>query len=126
MGKEDFLTRQINQLGFVLKKILEKLTGTKSNDELSETVSVVNFKLNEQLDFDLGILETISDENLIEFLTQKEGFNHENLELFADILIKMDKEKYAKKALQIYNYVNRMTATFSLERDSKIKELMFK
>ncbi|SFA74217.1 hypothetical protein SAMN05660845_0324 [Flavobacterium swingsii] len=126
MGKEDYLTRQINQLGFVLKKILEKLTRTKSSDGLSETVSVVNFKLNEQLGFDLEILDTISDDNLIEFLTQKEGFNHENLELFADILIKMDKEKYAKKALQIYNYVNQATATFSFERDFKIKELMFK
>ena len=29
MGKEDYLKRQISQLGFVLKKILEKLTGTK-------------------------------------------------------------------------------------------------
>ncbi len=29
MGKEDYLTKQINQLGFVLRKISEKLTGTK-------------------------------------------------------------------------------------------------
>jgi hypothetical protein len=126
MGKEDHLTRQINQLGFVLKKILEKLTGTKSNDGLSERVSEVNFKLKELLDFDLEILDTISDENIIEFLTKKEGFNYSNIELFADILIKIEKEKYANKALQIYNYVNYITATFSFERDLKIKELMFK
>jgi hypothetical protein len=126
MGKEDHLTRQINQLGFVLKKILEKLTGIKSNDGLSERVSEVNFKLKELLDFDLEILDTISDENIIEFLTQKEGFNYSNIELFADILIKIEKEKYANKALQIYNYVNYITATFSFERDLKIKELMFK
>ena len=126
MGKEDHLTRQINQLAFVLGKMLEMLTGAKSKDELPETVSVVNFKLKEKLGFDLEILDTISDENLIEFLIQKEGFNHSNIELFADILIKIDKEKYAKKALQIYNYVNQITATFSFERDLKIKELMFK
>ena len=126
MGKEDHLTRQINQLGFVLKKILEKLTGTKNNDGLSERVSEVNFKLKELLDFDLEILDTISDENIIEFLTQKEGFNYSNIELFADILIKIEKEKYTNKALQIYNYVNYITATFSFERDLKIKELMFK
>ncbi|MFM9988658.1 hypothetical protein [Flavobacterium sp.] len=126
MGKEDHLTRQINQLGFVLKKILEKLTGIKSNDGLSERVSEVNFKLKELLDFDLEILDTISDENIIEFLTQKEGFNYSNIELFADILIKIEKEKYTNKALQIYNYVNYITATFSFERDLKIKELMFK
>ena len=126
MGKEDYLTRQINQLGFVLKKILEKLTGIKNNDELSETVSVVNFKLNENLGFNLNILDPISDENLVEFLIQKDAFNHSNIELFADILIKIDKEKYAKKSLQIYNHVNQITATFSFERDSKIKELMFK
>ena len=126
MGKEDHLTRQINQLGFVLSKMLEMLAGAKNNDDLSETVSVVNFKLKEKLDFDLEILETISEENFIEFLTQNEGFNSSNIELFADILIKIDKEKYAKKALEIYNYVNRITATFSFERDLKIKELMSK
>ncbi|EKT4552235.1 hypothetical protein JE945_001385, partial [Flavobacterium psychrophilum] len=46
-----------------------------------------------------------------------------NIELFADVLVKIDKEKYAKKALQIYNYVNQITATFSFERDLKIKEI---
>ncbi|MEO8236108.1 MAG: hypothetical protein ABI549_11885 [Flavobacterium sp.] len=126
MGKEDHLTRQINQLGFVLSKILEMLVGTKNSDELSERVSEVNSKLKEKLDFNLEILDTISDENIIEFLIQKEGFNHSNIELFADILIKIDKEKYAKKALEIYNYVNQITATFSFERDLKIKELMVK
>ena len=124
MGKEDYLTRQISQLEYFLRKMAEKLIGAKNNDELSETVSVVNFKLKEQFNFDLGILDSILDENLIEFLIQKESFNHENFELFADVLIKIDKEKYAKKALQIYSYVNQITATFSFERDSKIKELI--
>ena len=126
MGKEDHLTRQINQLGFVLRKILEKLTGTKNGDELSEMISVVNSKLYEQSGFDVEILETIPDENITEFLTQKEGFNYSNIELFADILVKINIEKYTKKSLQIYNDVNQITATFSLERDLKIKELMFK
>ena len=126
MGKEDYLTRQINQLGFVLRKILEKLTGTKNGDELAEVVSVVNSKLKEELGFDLAILDTISDENLIEFLLVKESFSIENIELFTDILIEIDKDKYAKKALQLYNYVNQITATFSFERDLKIKELIFR
>ena len=72
MGKEDHLTRQINQLGFVLGKMLEMLTGAKNKDELYETVSVVNFKLDEKLGFNFEILDAISDENIIEFLIQKE------------------------------------------------------
>ncbi|EKT4519876.1 hypothetical protein [Flavobacterium psychrophilum] len=123
MRKEDYLTTQINQLGYVLKRILEKLTGTKSNDQLGVVWVVDNFKLKEKLGFDLAILDTISDENLIPFLITKEGFNYSNIELFADVLVKIDKEKYAKKALQIYNYVNQITATFSFERDLKIKEI---
>ncbi|AIG30276.1 hypothetical protein SL053_001644 [Flavobacterium psychrophilum] len=123
MRKEDYLTTQINQLGYVLKRILEKLTGTKSNDQLGVVWVVDNFKLKEKLGFDLAILDTISDENLIPFLITKEGFNDSNIELFADVLVKIDKEKYAKKALQIYNYVNQITATFSFERDLKIKEI---
>ncbi|EKT4545739.1 hypothetical protein ACLH3Q_002324 [Flavobacterium psychrophilum] len=123
MRKEDYLTTQINQLGYVLKRILEKLTGTKSNDQLGVVWVVDNFKLKEKLGFDLAILDTISGENLIPFLITKEGFNDSNIELFADVLVKIDKEKYAKKALQIYNYVNQITATFSFERDLKIKEI---
>ncbi|EPE9900452.1 conserved hypothetical protein [Flavobacterium psychrophilum] len=123
MRKEDYLTTQINQLGYVLKRILEKLTGTKSNDQLGVVWVVDNFKLKEKLGFDLAILDTISDEKLIPFLITKEGFNYSNIELFADVLVKIDKEKYAKKALQIYNYVNQITATFSFERDLKIKEI---
>lgn len=123
MGREDHLTRQINQLGFVLKKMLEMLIGAKSNDGLSEAVSVVNFKLNEKLDFDLEILDTICDENIIEYLIQKEGFDIANVELFADILIKIDKKKYSNKAFEIYSFVNKTTSTFSLERDSKINNL---
>ncbi|ENA1794594.1 hypothetical protein ABF176_001411 [Flavobacterium psychrophilum] len=123
MRKEDYLTTQINQLGYVLKRILEKLTGTKSIDQLGVVWVVDNFKLKEKLGFDLAILDTISDENLIPFLITKEGFNDSNIELFADVLVKIDKEKYAKKALQIYNYVNQITATFSFERDLKIKEI---
>jgi hypothetical protein len=123
VGKEDHLTRQINQLGFFLRKIAEKLTGTKNGDELSE-VSVVNFKLNEQLGFDLAIFDAISDDAIVEFLIKKEGFNHANIELFADILVGIDNDKYAKKALLIYHYVNQITATFSFERDSKIKKLI--
>ena len=122
MGKEDHLTRQINQLGFFLRKIAEKLTGTKNGDELSETVSVVNFKLNEQLGFDLAIFDAISDDAIVEFLIKKEGFNHANIELFADILVGIDNDKYAKKALLIYHYVNQVTATFSFDRDLKIKK----
>ncbi|UOP41800.1 hypothetical protein, partial [Flavobacterium psychrophilum] len=99
MRKEDYLTTQINQLGYVLKRILEKLTGTKSNDQLGVVWVVDNFKLKEKLGFDLAILDTISDENLIPFLITKEGFNDSNIELFADVLVKIDKEKYAKKAL---------------------------
>jgi predicted hydrocarbon binding protein len=127
MPKEDMLIRQINQLGFVLKRMIEMLTGgSDSGIDLSETMTAVEVKVKEELDFDIKTILGIPSENIVEFLLKNQSFNPENLELFAIFLeslanrIDADKTNFYEKALQVYLYIDKKTATFSFERSTKI------
>lgn len=123
MAKEDLLTKQINQLGFFLRKVLEKLTGNNSDESLSETVLEINTDLKETLGFNLEEIEKLSSDEVVTFLLQNEYFSVENLELFADILAKINSDDYCNKALKIYEYIDSKTATFSMERNLKMKTI---
>ncbi|HSD15106.1 MAG TPA: hypothetical protein VLB74_10695, partial [Flavobacterium sp.] len=123
MAKEDLLTKQINQLGFFLRKVFEKLTGSNSDEDISKTVIEINTDLKETLGFDLEEIEKLTSEEVVAFLLQKEYFSVENLELFADILAKINSDDYRYKALKIYEYIDSKTATFSMERNQKMKTI---
>lgn len=123
MAKEDFLSKQIAQLGFVLKKMFEKLIGGKSDAEFSTVVSQLNDQLKEELGFDLDTIEEISKDELVSFLIQNQYFTPENVEIFADILARIGKSDFNEKALLLYEYVNGKTATFSLDRNLKIQNI---
>ncbi|UOK43830.1 MULTISPECIES: hypothetical protein [Flavobacterium] len=121
MAKEDLLSKQINQLGFFLRKMFEKMKGNDSGDIMTETVSENNAELKETLGFDLNDIQKLSLEEVVPFLLQNEYFSVENLELFADILVKTNVEDFCKKALRIYEHIDSKTATFSMERNLKMK-----
>lgn len=123
MAKEDFLSKQIAQLGFVLKRMFEKLIGGKSDADFSAAVSQINAELKEELGFDLDIIEEISKEELVSFLLQNQYFTPENIEFFADILAGIGMSDFNEKALLLYEYINAKTATFSMERNLKIQNI---
>lgn len=123
MGREDHLTRQINQLGYFLRKMLEKLIEAKQNGVAPETVYSVNTVLMEEMGIDLAFMDTETEEELLSFLKQSSAFTPANLELMADVLIAINPEKYVAKALFLYDYVNTKTKEFSFEREAKIKEV---
>lgn len=123
MAKEDLLTKQINQLGFFLRRMLEKITNANALDNSEETDLEINQKLQEELGFDLKAIEVIPSAEIIDFLLKNEYFSPENLELFADILVKSGNNGFDEKALQIYEYINKQTAVFSMERDLKMQRI---
>lgn len=123
MAKEDFLSKQIAQLGFVLKRMFEKLLGGQSDPDFSTVISQINAELKEELGFDLDAIEEISKEELVSFLLQNQYFTPENIEIFADILARIAKSDFNEKALLLYEYVNEKTATFSMERNLKIQNI---
>lgn len=123
MAKEDLLTKQINQLGFFLRRMLEKITNANAHDDSDATDMEINQKLQEELGFDLKVIEAIPSAEIISFLLKNEYFSPENLELFADILVKLGKKGFDEKALRIYEYINKQTAVFSMERDLKMQRI---
>ncbi|CAM3609297.1 hypothetical protein FSS13T_21780 [Flavobacterium saliperosum S13] len=123
MAKEDFLSKQIAQLGFVLKRMFEKLIGSTSDADFSTAVSQINVALKKELGFDLDTIEGIPKDELVSFLIQNQCFTPENIEIFADILAHIGKSDFNEKALLLYEYVNAKTATFSMERNLKIQNI---
>jgi len=123
MGKEDLLSKQIYQLGYFLRKIIEKFANTDVAGADFETVSEINIEMEEVLHFNLEQIEALSDAEMIPFLLQNESFSTDNMELLADILIAANFENFSNKALQVYEYINLKTATFSMERNLKIQRI---
>ncbi len=123
MAKEDLLTKQISQLGFFLRRLLEKITKSNTLDNSDAIDLEINQKLQEELGFDLKKIEAIPTDGIIDFLLRNDYFSPENLELFADILVTTNKKGFAEKALKIYDYVNTKTATYSMDRNIKIQTI---
>ena len=123
MGKEDHLTKQINQLGYFLQKLKEKLLGGGLKDAPTEAIEETNKALRDAIGIDLEFIITVPEEKLVPILTGNIAFTPANLELLADVLIAISPEQYAKKALLLYRHVNETTKVFSLERETKIKEI---
>ena len=131
MPREDSLMRQISELGFALKRLMERMKGGGSGGGLTLDSDTVNSALTEEMGFGLDALLNVEPENIISFLLENPGFSADNLELFADYLTQIEPEKdyqenLYRKAVAIYDYVNKATATFSMERQNKIQAIRSK
>jgi len=129
MGQEDYLLREIDKLGMVMRAILNSLAGGKENfaialekqfEETKETL------LNE-INFDLDKLLKLNDEEIIEYISGFKGFNHSNLELLAEITAQFgfngkpyEKRIRLEKALLLFEICEQYDKTFSIERENRI------
>lgn len=131
MPREDNLMRQISELGFALKRLMERMKGGGSGSGLTLDSDPVDKALTEEIGFGLDALLNVEPENIISFLLENPGFSADNLELFADYLTQVGQgkdyqENLYRKAVTIYDYVNKATATFSMERQNKIQAIRSK
>ncbi|UUC47091.1 hypothetical protein [Flavobacterium cerinum] len=128
MPREDSLMRQISELGFALKRLMERMKGGKAGGGLTLDSDTVNGAMNEELGFDLNRLLAVEREDLIPLLLENPGFSADNLEFFADYLVDLgtgnnNQENLYGKAAVIYEYVDKITATFSMERFNKLQKI---
>ena len=124
---EDYIERQIDQLGKALRKWLSKIILLREQGKESHWVeNSIQSELN--LDFSEIILQDKAD--VIPFL-QKRMIDR-NLEAVAEIMIELAKfdladsdkaERRNRTALTILEYLEKTSATFSLSRKAKIEEL---
>jgi len=135
MQQEDWLIRQINQLGRVLGKILADLLGLKAQGLVSEGIEAAEQALKNELDLNIDDLNSISTERFIKTLQEGKKLSDDDFDKLADIFLliaeELDesgadndkKEKLYKKALTIYEYVDKTGSTYSFDRHSKIEKI---
>jgi hypothetical protein len=128
MEREDYLMKQINQLGRVLSKIFVTILNLKNNGKLTNGLEVIDQSLKTEVDFDLEKIISLPDEDFIRIITKDRKFNTENLEKLAELLFVTAKNSCSektilKKCLVIYNFIEIDSKTFSIGRQNKMNEI---
>jgi hypothetical protein len=135
MQQEDWLIRQINQLGRALGKILADLLGLKALGRVSEGIETADKNLISELDLNMDALTAIPTELFIKTLQEGKQFSNDMLEMLADIFLiiaeefeqsgkdEEKKKKLYERSLTIYEYLDKTSATYSFERHYKIERI---
>ena len=135
MEQEDYIKRQIDQLGRVLGKILADLTGYKARGQAGIGIEATFLALKNQLDFDIDNMISLPSETFIHTLLEGRNMNADSLNSFAEILFILaettddtkpgseKKKKLFERALTIYEYLETSSATYSFDRHSKMGKI---
>ena len=132
MEQQDHLRRQIEQLGRVLGKILSDLVGLKQKGQVNQGIEITDRALKNELDLDTVELMAIPTDNFITTLKNTKGFNNENLDKLADILLVIANNEENKnenrnmlyeKCLTIYQYLEKSEPIYSFDRHLKMERI---
>ncbi len=132
MEIRDYLLREIEKIGTVIRAIRQKLFG--GTDELAISVDsqagVLKEMLLEEAFIDLDELLQLDAVETDEYLATHNGFNVENIELLALTLSDIGLNSkppgsvsLLEKALQLYEICNRRDRTFSFEREAAMNQI---
>lgn len=126
MENKDYLMRQIEQLGAVLRRLLagivaQQFPDTDANAESEKTLC-------DALSLQAGSLASTSSTALLMALQTHEGANEANQDLLAELLLTMadnssDTQKagaYRQQALDVLEQLNATSNSYDLERHGKV------
>ena len=132
MLKRDYLVKQFEEFG----KVMAVLLGLKKDGLYPELTDAIDDALRKYTTLEIIYVESISNENLIETLTQEKKLNDEQLKMLADLLFEKGEyytsvnspEEVAnicyKKANIIYLFLKEnATLNYSLDMHYKIEVL---
>lgn len=132
MLKRDYLVKQFEEFG----KVMAVLLGLKKDGLYPELTDTIDDALRKYTTLEIIYVESISNENLIETLTQDKKLNDEQLKMLADLLFEKGEyytsvnspEEVAnncyKKANIIYLFLKEnATLNYSLDMHYKIEVL---
>jgi hypothetical protein len=132
MEQKDYILREIEKIGVLLRLIFNKLARKEGGigAPIEYQFEDVKSLLLEEIGFDLDLFLSLKDSEIEQYLYKFNGFKDANLELFADVLkefgLNSDTEQAKKSlasALKIYELCNSKDKTFSFEREEKIQEI---
>ncbi len=129
MEQQDYLKKQIDQLGKVLAKIFSDLLGLKSNGQINAGLEITNQTLRNEIDFDIQDLLDIPTENFINTLTTEKKLTNDNLDKLAEIFLLIadnkqgDNKKLYEKCLTIYDHLEKSENIYTLDRQWKMNRI---
>jgi len=130
--QKDYILREIEKMAAILGAIRQKLFGGSDNLSLSIEKQFEDTKdmLLNDAGFDLEKFMSLDKAEGNAYLSSIKGFSIDNIELLAECVAgigscgKSDlSRQYYEKALQLYEYCNDKSKTFSLEREEKIEAI---
>jgi len=132
MQQKDYLLREIEKMGLLLKMIFNKIAGKKENYALTVENQFEEEKelLLHETGFNIDVFLLIEESGIEQYISKFDGIRGSNIELLADILKaigeKTDSAKtkeYLVRALKLYELCNSLDKTFSFDRENKISEI---
>lgn len=133
MEQRDYLLRQIELMTQAIVALIRRLTGFKEDRSSSEEdiEQVTNEMLSGQMEMDLSDILEIPLEEISDRIINIKGIHLSNIELFAEVIYLNAKaclqtEKKVRLlmiALELYEYADRESGTFSIERHAKINDI---
>lgn len=128
MEQRDYLLRQLQMMTQAIVALIRRLTGLKEQGSEEETRQVTDVMLKEYFETSLEeIIQTPTEES-IQFLLQNKKLHPSVVDMFADVLIlnansesgKNDAKKLLSLALELLQWSDASSKTYSAERHQKI------
>lgn len=132
MEQKDYILREIEKMAAILGAIRQKLFGGSDNLSLSVDKQFEETKdmLLNDAGFDLEKFMSLDKDEGNAYLSSIKGLSVGNIELLAECVAGIGAGgnsdhslPYNEKALQLYEYCNDKSKTFSLEREKKIEAI---
>jgi hypothetical protein len=125
MRQDDYFLNQIDILGRILGQAIADLLQLNSTNNILQ-IDAINEAFKSGLDLDLDEIKSIPDDEFLNLLLKNPKINLDNLEKLAETLrlIGLKSElNYDKKALIIYQHIQKISTTYSSERILRINQL---
>ena len=133
MEQEDYIKRQIDQLGRVLGKILADLVGLISQGQEDAGIESADQTLKTALELDSDQLADIPASDFLATLQLNKELNSQNLDILAGILFAIaeeaippendKKKKLLERSLTIYQHLDKTSSTYSFDRHLRIEKI---
>lgn len=132
MQQRDYLLREIEKIGDMLRYFIRKLVDQKEQTEEQQITEQLNDEFFETFEVDMDTFLRMSFREMIKLIENKKGFTPGNIELLGDLLIHLaDRDiefqmNYLEKAKELFEYINTKSDTFSMTLSQKITHLELK
>lgn len=127
MEQKDYLTRQIEQMALVLRKLIGRLLNADDPTSLENEQESPFQELETALNTDFHALIELSNEDFLDKLLNEHHYTTAHLEALAEINLllvtkneRSDRKNLIDKALFIYAFLEKKEAIYSSKRQQKI------